>query len=177
MKNKLSLLITLIMTKNTISNIFMIMILNLTITSCNNENGIKQRVEEDVKQEIEKVHKKPENIQHKSTSSINNEWPGTYTGSFLRMKDESGDPRGWGQIKIEIGKASAKFHLDSYVENIKRELEIVHADAEKIQFAAADDKNLMLTMLLDKDKYQLSGSLMDSIVGVKETYELKKLID
>lgn len=71
MKNKLLFLITLIMTRNTISNIFMIMILNLTIISCNNEKAIKQRIEEDVKQEIEKDHKKPENTLRTLSPVIN----------------------------------------------------------------------------------------------------------
>lgn len=110
---------------------------------------------------------------HKNTP-INNEWSGTYIGSFLRMKGESADPRGWGQIKIEIGKASAKFHLDSYIENLIRDLKIVHVDSKEIQFAAMDDKNLKLTIILDQGKYRMSGNFMEQIVGVKETYELEK---
>lgn len=110
---------------------------------------------------------------HKNTP-INNKWFGSYAGSFLRMKEESADPRGWGQIKIEIGKTSAKFHLDSYIENVERELRIVQVNRSEIKFADRDNKNLMLTIKLDKDKYWLSGNLMEQIVGIKETYELKK---
>jgi hypothetical protein len=110
---------------------------------------------------------------HKNTS-VHNDWSGIYNGSFLRMKGEYADPRGWGQIKIEVGKGDAKFQLDSYIENLKRELKIVHVDAKEIHFAALDDKTQKLIMLLDQGKYRLSGNLMEQIVGVKETYELKK---
>lgn len=120
------------------------------------------------------LHKLQQDIVKNKESSINNDWSGTYSGSFLRMKGEYADPRGWGQIKLEIGKASAKFHLDSYLENIERTLKIAHTDSKEIQFAAEDDKNKKLTMQLDHGKYRMSGNLIEQIVGVKETYDLKK---
>lgn len=105
---------------------------------------------------------------------INREWSGTYNASFLRMKEEYADPRGWGQINIEIGKKSAKFHLDSYMEEVKKDLKIVTVNSNEIQFIAVDNEKLKLTIRFDKGKYQLSGNLIEQIVGTKETYELKK---
>lgn len=113
-------------------------------------------------------------LQNSKNAGINREWSGTYNASFLRMKEEYADPRAWGQINIEIDKKSAKFHLDSYMEEVKKDLKIVGVSSNEIQFIAADNEKLKLTILFDKGKYQLSGNLMEQIVGVKETYELKK---
>lgn len=107
-------------------------------------------------------------------TATSKDWSGAYNASFLRMKEEYADPRGWGQINIEIGKKSAKFHLDSYKEEVKKDLKIVAVNSSEIQFIAVDNEKLKLTVLFDKGKYQLSGNLIEQIVGIKETYELKK---
>ncbi|RYE00211.1 MAG: hypothetical protein EOP54_00945 [Sphingobacteriales bacterium] len=107
-------------------------------------------------------------------AAINKEWLGTYKGSFLRLKEESADPRAWGEIDLSIGKESVKFHLDSYNENVAKEMKIVFADAQKIRLVAEGNDKQVLTLLRDKNKYQLSGSLIETIVGLREIYELDK---
>lgn len=107
-------------------------------------------------------------------AAISKDWQGAYSGSFLRLKEESADPRAWGSIKLNIDKESAKFYLDSYNENVVKELKVVFADAQKVRFVARDNDKQGLTLLLDKNKYKLSGTLMEEIVGVRETYELEK---
>ncbi len=107
-------------------------------------------------------------------AAISKEWQGTYSGSFLRLKEESADPRAWGSLGLNMDKGSAKFYLDSYNENVVKELKVVFADAQKIRFVARDNDKQGLTLLLDKNKYKLSGTLMEEIVGVRETYELEK---
>lgn len=106
--------------------------------------------------------------------SINKEWFGTYTGSFLRLKDESADPRAWGSISVTISRGSAKFRLDSYNENVEKELKVVFVDAQKLRFVAGDNDKQVLTLKLDKNKYKLSGNLMEETVGERATYELEK---
>lgn len=106
--------------------------------------------------------------------TISNEWLGVYDGSFLRLKEEPADPRAWGTINLKVAKESVKFHLYSYSENVAKELNIVFADAKKIRFVALDNDKQGLTLLLDKNKYKLSGILIEEIVGVRETYELEK---
>lgn len=105
---------------------------------------------------------------------ISKEWLGVYNGSFLRLKDESADPRAWGTINLSVAKESVKFQLDSYSENVAKELNIVYADTQKIRLVAQDNNKQVLTLLFDKNKYKLSGSLIEAIVGERETYELKK---
>ena len=106
--------------------------------------------------------------------SVNKEWQGAYSGSFLRLKEESADPRAWGGLQLNIDKESAKFYLDSYNENVVKELKIVFSDARKIRLVVRDNDKQVLTLLLDKNKYKLSGSLMEDLVGLRETYELEK---
>ena len=106
--------------------------------------------------------------------AVSKDWLGIYNGSFLRLKVESADPRAWGRINLSIEKESVKFSLDSYNENVVKELKVVFADAKKIRFVALDNDKQGLTLLLDKNKYKLSGNLIEEIVGVRETYELEK---
>lgn len=106
--------------------------------------------------------------------AVSKDWLGIYNGSFLRLKEESADPRAWGRINLSIEKESIKFNLDSYNENVVKELKVVFAEAKKIRFVARDNEKQVLILLLDKNKYQLSGSLIEAIVGVRETYELEK---
>jgi len=105
---------------------------------------------------------------------ISKDWQGAYSGSFLRLKEESADPRAWGSIKLDVDKESVKFYLDSYNENVVKELKIVFADTQKVRLVARDNDKQVLTLLRDKNKYKLSGTLMEEIVGVRETYELEK---
>ncbi|WP_316803704.1 carboxypeptidase-like regulatory domain-containing protein [Pedobacter nototheniae] len=124
--------------------------------------------------EAEKTATAP--IVQKNTS-INNKWEGTYEGSFLRMEEESGDPRAWGRITITIiaiENKVATFHLDTYIENVQKDLKIVHVNDKEIQLTDVDGKNLILNLSSDKTKYLLSGNLMEKIVGKKETYTLAK---
>lgn len=53
-------------------------------------------------------------------------WLGNYSCNFLRMKEESADPRGWGMIRIKIKKDSVKFGLDTYIENFEKDLTVVN---------------------------------------------------
>ncbi|WP_415325553.1 hypothetical protein [Chryseobacterium sp. MMS23-Vi53] len=41
---------------------------------------------------------------------------GNCKGSFLRLKEESADPRGWANVNLNINKDSISFHIFSYVE-------------------------------------------------------------
>ena len=113
-------------------------------------------------------------VENNTSSHADTNWTGHYTCNFLRLKEEYADLRAWGMIYLDIDENGARFHLDTYAEDIRKKLKIVHKNPKEIQFAAADNKNLVLTIQLDKNKYQLSGNLMDRAVGVKETYELVK---
>ena len=95
------------------------------------------------------------------------EWKGFYEGTFLRLKEESGDPRGKGQIKIEINSKNAKLNIDSYVENVEINLELVNNSNDEIVFKElSSNKKVVLTR--KADKILLEGDIIESIVGVKE---------
>lgn len=111
----------------------------------------------------------------KSThSNAKTNWVGNYTCNFLRLEEESADPRAWGMIYLDIGEKYARFHLDTYNEDVKKTLIIVHINSDEIQLAASDNKDSVLSVKLVKDKYLLSGNLMENIIREKEMYELKK---
>jgi len=99
---------------------------------------------------------------------------GSYTGHFLRMKEESGDARGWGTIRLKINKAGANFQLDSYVENINKDLIPVKTLPSEIVLADKEDRSLTFIITKTGNKYILKSKFIDQLVGTKETYELKR---
>ena len=101
-------------------------------------------------------------------------WRGKYEGTFLRLKEEAADPRAWGQIKLEINNKKAKLNIDSYVEIVEKNLTV--ATESPIVLKLKDEKsNTFLTVNKEGNKISLEGSLMESIVGIKEKYEIKKI--
>ncbi len=121
----------------------------------------------------EKLLKKWTFDKHKFPAS-GNQFTGSYTGHFLRMKEESGDARGWGTIKINVDNASANFQLDSYVENVKKDLIRVKTQPSKIVFADKEDRSLTLIITKNSNKYIFKSNFIDQLVGTRETYKLKK---
>jgi hypothetical protein len=112
-------------------------------------------------------------VAEKSAQS-SQEWSGTYTGRFLRMKEESGDPRGWGQILLKVDENTTKFQLDSYVENIKKDLTIINESSDEIVFAEKNNKNSIFTLTKKKNKYELKSNFINQVVGETNSYELGK---
>ncbi|UOU98484.1 hypothetical protein MUU74_00615 [Chryseobacterium daecheongense] len=105
---------------------------------------------------------------------VNQQWIGSYSCRFLRMKEESGDPRGWGTIVITIDKNSAKYQLDSYIENLKKDLTIVRVTSDEIVLNEKDNQNSVFTISKNNNKYMLKSTFMDKISGDNNSYELKK---
>lgn len=101
-------------------------------------------------------------------------WEGNFSSNFLRMKEESGDPRSKGIINIQIQKNSANFQLDSYVENIKKELVIVSEKDNEIVLSEKNNKNSTFVMTKDNKKYFLKSNFINKTVGENNTYELVK---
>lgn len=105
---------------------------------------------------------------------VNQQWIGSYSCRFLRMKEESGDPRGWGTIVITIDKNSAKYQLDSYIENLKKELTIVRVTSDEIVLNEKDNPSSVFTISKNNNKYMLKSTFMDKISGDNNSYEVKK---
>jgi len=102
------------------------------------------------------------------------QWIGNFSGSFLRMKEESGDPRSRGMINIQIQKNSAQFQLDSYVENIKKDLIILTEKDNEIVLSEKNNKNSTFIMTKNDKKYFLKSNFIDKTVGENATYEMSK---
>ncbi|QYS89191.1 DUF3828 domain-containing protein [Flavobacterium davisii] len=75
-------------------------------------------------------------------------WIGTYNGTFLRLKDESSDPRGWANFNIKIDKNFQDFYLFSYVEEKNSKLKLINTNNDELIFRM-DDNN---TIKIKKDK-------------------------
>ncbi|MBW7676326.1 hypothetical protein [Chryseobacterium chendengshani] len=102
------------------------------------------------------------------------QWIGNFSGSFLRMKEESGDPRSKGMINIQIQKNSAQFQLDSYVENIKKDLIILTEKDNEIVLSEKNNKNSTFIMTKNNKKYFLKSNFINKTVGEDDTYEMIK---
>lgn len=123
---------------------------------------------------IDKVRISTVNATPPIDKTITQKWIGTYKVKFLRMKEESGDPRGWGFIILIIEQNSAKLQLDSYIENIKKDLIIINSTPDKIILADKANKNSTFTIIKKNEKYMLESLYMDKLLGEKNSYEIEK---
>ncbi len=101
-------------------------------------------------------------------------WNGKYAGTFLRLKDESADPRAWGKIMLEINDKNVTLNIDSYVEIVQKNLTVISESQNELQLKDKSSDKL-LTITKKSNKILLKGNLMESIVGSNEEYEIEKI--
>ena len=104
------------------------------------------------------------------------DWNGKYEGTFLRLKEESADPRAYGKIYFEINGKKATLNIDSYVEIVEKNLTVIAESPTALKLKTAST-NKSLTITKKAGKIYLEGNLMESIVGSKENYEIKKVAE
>lgn len=151
-------------------SIFFLALLILLIISCKQEKQISQEI---------MVNEKSDSLNSKTiieakTSPKSFSWLGNYSCNFLRMKEESGDPRGWGMIRLKIKKDSMKFGLDTYIENFEKDLVILKQTENEIIFSLKNKKDSTFVITKNNNKYFLKSNFINETVGETETYELKK---
>ncbi|CAH0266677.1 hypothetical protein [Chryseobacterium sp. Bi04] len=119
-----------------------------------------------------KAEEDPGQASVQETGSI---WNGKYSGSFLRLKDETADPRAWGQIHLHIHGKSATLSIDSYVENVQKKLKLFSESKDELRLKdISDGKSLTLSKKFGT--ITMEGNLMESIVGISEKYEIEKTV-
>ncbi|OWP84467.1 hypothetical protein BWK59_05250 [Flavobacterium davisii] len=96
-------------------------------------------------------------------------WIGTYNGRFLRLKDESSDPRGWANFNIKIDKNLENFYLFSYVEEKNSKLKLINTNNDELIFRM-DDNNIIEIKKDKKSKCTLESSYIDSLTGKKISF-------
>lgn len=142
----------------------------LSLAACKEERPVSKEIV--VSKESDSLKVKP-NVEV-TTPSKATSWLGSYSCNFLRMKDESADPRAWGMIRINIKKDSAKFGLDTYIENFERELRIVNQTENEIILSLKNQKDSTFVISKKGKKYLLKSNFINETVGENETYELIK---
>lgn len=105
------------------------------------------------------------------------DWVGIYEGTFLRLKDESADPRGWATITLKISESEIVFDLFSYVEENKFQLNVVEQKKDSIILTNSNDTIKQNRVFLSKknNKYTLESSYIDSLLSIKESIKMKKI--
>lgn len=101
-------------------------------------------------------------------------WFGNYEGSFLRMKDESADPRGWATINIKLSKDSLSFYLFSYLEEKNLKLKLIKSDENSIILNMENNNTLKINNTGSKNKYTLESSYINDLLGEKMIVELTR---
>lgn len=107
-------------------------------------------------------------------NNFNDEWLGTYKGQFLRIKEESADPRAYAMINITIKSSTATFKLDSYKEIINKNLTINDISENKIILSENDNKNNIFIITKHNSKLILKSVFIDKITGDNDSYEIQK---
>jgi hypothetical protein len=123
---------------------------------------------EDIK--LLKENKVISNIEH-NTEKI---WVGNYSCNFLRIKEESADPRAYGMIYINIDNNGAKFKLDTYKEIIDKDLIVLSCNSTEIVLVEKNNKNSKFTITKNNKKYELKSNLLNDTVGEISVYKLEK---
>lgn len=106
------------------------------------------------------------------TNTKENQWYGRYEGSFLRLKDESADPRGWATVTININKDSAVFNISSYVEEKSFKLKLKEQSVDSIIFNMED--NNLLKINKESKIYTLENTYIDNLISSKNKIKLNK---
>lgn len=106
------------------------------------------------------------------TNPKENQWYGRYEGSFLRLKDESADPRGWATVTININKDSAVFNISSYVEKKSFKLKLKEQSVDSIIFNMED--NNLLKINKESKIYTLENTYIDNLISSKNKIKLNK---
>lgn len=107
-------------------------------------------------------------------NSLNKSWNGKYEGNFLRIKEESADPRAYAMIYIDIKDNKATFRLDSYNEILDKDLLILNSNPNKIILQEKDNSNSKFSIIRKNDDFILTSDLLDKTTGEITTYKLKK---
>jgi len=150
-------------------NNFLVLLI-LSIVSCKQEKQVSKKIT--VSQKSDSLDLKT-TIETK-TPSKNFSWLGDYSCNFLRMKEESGDPRGWGMIRIKIKKDSVKFGLDTYIEIFEKDLTVLNQNENEIILSLKNKKDSTFIITKNNNKYLLKSNFINEIVDENETYELIK---
>lgn len=97
---------------------------------------------------------------------------GSYSGRFLRMKEESGDPRGWGMIYIDVKKDASTFKLESYIEQVSKNLVILNQKKSEITLSLKGKKDSTFIIYKKGNQYFLKSTFINKTVGGNEIYNL-----
>ena len=109
-----------------------------------------------------------------SNKKISNFWDGKYEGNFLRMKEESADPRAFAMIYVDIKNNIAKFKLDSYKEILDKNLLILESDQQHIILYDKEDRNSKFIIKRKQNEFSMTSNLLDETTGNIATYTLNK---
>lgn len=141
-----------------------------SIISCKEEKTVSKEI---------RVSEKPDSLHPKinvetEIPAKTYSWSGNYSCNFLRLKEESGDPRAWGMMRIKINKDSTNFSLDTYVENLERDLMILNENENEIILSLKNKKDSTFVITKKNEKYLLKSNFIDKTVGETEVYQLVK---
>jgi hypothetical protein len=121
---------------------------------------------------------KKENQNHLKSiqQKISKDWIGIYEGTFLRLKEESADPRGWATITLEISENHIVFDLFSYVEENKFQLDIIEQKKDTLKLKISNDSIRENSILLYKknNEYLFESSYIHKILHNKELIKMTK---
>lgn len=107
-------------------------------------------------------------------SLLISKWFGNYGGAFLRMKEESADPRSWATISLKISKDSTSFYLFSYLEEKNFKLKLIKAEKNSVTFDMENNNIIKINNTNNKNKWTLESSYLNDLLKEKKIIELTK---
>ncbi|QNN42940.1 hypothetical protein [Pedobacter roseus] len=107
-------------------------------------------------------------------NKINKIWEGKYKCNFLRIREESADPRAYAMIVITIKGNNATFQLEGYNEVLNKQLLVLNSGLNKIILHEKNQKDSKFTITKSNNKFILTSDLLNKITGEVKTYKLQK---
>jgi len=108
-------------------------------------------------------------------SKINKIWAGKYKCNFLRIKEESADPRAYAMIVVIIKGNSATFQLEGYNEVLNKKLLVLNRGPNKITLHEKNQKNSKFTITRSNNKLIFTSDLLNKITGEVANYKLERI--
>ena len=101
-------------------------------------------------------------------------WNGIYKCNFLRIREESADPRAYAMIVITIVNNNATFQLDGYNEILNKKLMVLNRSSNKITLYEKGKTDSQFSIAKINNEFILTSDLLNKITGETATYKLDK---
>ncbi len=109
---------------------------------------------------------------------ISKKWQGKYEGSFIRLSQESADPRAWASLELEVKSNELKFYYFSYLEqDINQVLKLREEKSKSLSFGVDNKTELdnKCLIYLKEGEFLFESAYINKLMKGKQIIKLDKI--